>query len=382
MRCFIVVCLLSLWACTASRVPQDHFVLRGTLPGAQDSTRVSLLLKNARKNPCGFVINGKFEIRGTVEAPTTCLLRVDDKLVRAGRTRYRDVHFFIENGNLEFSTPHIDSLSEGYHLYDLRKEKNYMLKGSSLQDAYHRYQLQTLDCRYAIEQLEKKSGESQDPEDYRQLRRKRDELQQLIRVFIRNQRNLVINLHVAQQLKRVPFTYEEADVEVMERLFASYQDTCQALREYRESLREEKNYVTGKKLEDAGLVTPDGKKVRLLEQLNRNGYTFIDFWASWCGPCRKTLPAVKEMYKRYGERVKFVSVAVWEQEEAWQKAMKEENMPWLQLRDEGDFMEGAKDLYRISSIPTLLVISPEGKIVFRASRAGEIELFLKNLKEL
>ena len=171
-------------------------------------------------------------------------------------------------------------------------------------------------------------------------------------------------------------------MEVMERLFASYQDTCRALREYRESLREEKKYVTGKKLEDAELVTPEGKNVRLLEQMNKKGYTFIDFWASRCGPCRKTLPAVKEMYKRYGEQVKFVSVAVWEQEKAWQKAMKEENMPWLQLRDEGDFMEGAKDLYRISSIPTLLVISPEGKIVFRASRAGEIELFLKNLKEL
>ncbi|WP_065218352.1 MULTISPECIES: TlpA disulfide reductase family protein [Butyricimonas] len=376
MRYLIVLFLFSMLACTSARVPKDHFVLRGVIPGAKDSMRVTLFLKNSIERPIGVIMNERFEIRGKTNTPTYCLLRVDDRLLHGETTHYKDIACFIENGNLEFSTPHIDSLSDGFHLYDLRKEKNYTLKGSASQEAYSRYQQQTLSCRYMIEKLEKESDGNSI--DYKQLRYNKEKLKRLTKEFIRSQRNLEVNLYLAQQLKRVPFTYDVSEVEEMEQLFAFYRDTCKVLREYRESLRVEKDFVSGKPLEDVELVTPDGRKVRLLEQLNKEGYTLIDFWASWCGSCRMGIPAMEELYKRCGDRVKFISIAISDREEHWQQAMKEENMPWLQLRDEGEFMSVAQELYRITAIPVLLLISPEGKIVYRTSRVGEMEFALES----
>lgn len=90
------------------------------------------------------------------------------------------------------------------------------------------------------------------------------------------------------------------------------------------------------------------------------------------------IPAMEELYKRCGDRVKFISIAISDREEHWQQAMKEENMPWLQLRDEGEFMSVAQELYRITAIPVLLLISPQGKIVYRTSRVGEMEFALES----
>lgn len=216
-------------------------------------------------------------------------------------------------------------------------------------------------------------------EDYEELFQRQDELDRVALEFIKSQQCLPVNLYVAEQLKRRPLTYDVTCVEAWEQAFVSYQDTCAQLRDFREYLRVAKNLATGRELEDAGLLTPEGKEVRLLDCLNKEGYTLLDFWASWCGACRAGLPAVKALHERYGKRIKFASIALSDREDAWMQAVKEENMPWVQLRDRGELVNLMQQCYKITSIPTLFLVSPEGKIVWRASRAGEMEVYLKSL---
>ena len=151
--CFLL--LLGATACTQQ--PTDHFILQGSVPGAMDSTKVTLrtITRWDKDLASAYVIDGKFELCGQLDAPTLCKLSLNN-------ARSYELDFFVENGKLTFTTPHIDSLPQAYGLYDIRKEKNYRVEGSTTQDAYYRYQQQTLPLRYGIQELRKQVNQIPD----------------------------------------------------------------------------------------------------------------------------------------------------------------------------------------------------------------------------
>ena len=312
-------------------------------------------------------------MRGTLKHPTLCVLRIYEK------GRYWKAEFFAENGRLEFQTPHIDSLSRMFKNEDVRKEKNYFLTGSKSQDVFYVYQQQTIPVRYAVEELEKKYKEIDTVDIYRQLQIKRAELEQITRNFIRNNSDLYVNLKIAEVFDRKPFTYDEKYVDDVLMLFDSYQDTCQLFREFRDRWNEAKRFVSGKQFEDAEVVTPEDKRVRLIDQLNKNGYTFVDLWASWCGSCRVGFPALKSLYECYKDKVKFISVAISDRDDAWRQAMKEENMPWTQFKDSGELVKIVRAAYNTTTIPSFFLVDSNRRIVYKGSRAGEMEVQLEKL---
>ena len=376
MKYLIILLLLGIVGCVRST--SDSFVLEGIAPGAPDSTEVSLYPKDgSHRNITGYVINGRFALRDTMKTPTYCLLRF--KLKQENRLKYKDIEFFAENGELRFKTPNIDSLPSAFSEYDIRKEKNYRVTGSVAQDDYFDYQQQTLEQRAIIKELEEKSGVSQRVEDWKQLQQEREKLDQWCVKFIRAHRNVHVNLYVAEKLKRQPFTYDRSRVERMGALFASDSDTCFSLRKFRDYLQEAVKFAKGRNLEDVEILALNGEKVQLLDQLNLKGYTVIDFWASWCEACRCSSSYFKKIYERYGGQVKFMSIALNDGEENWKKALKEEQMPWAQFRGEEHVTTMVNDLYKITSIPTFLLVDAKGKIVYRCSQSGELEVQLESL---
>lgn len=380
MKKLYLFLLLGAAACT--RQPADHFVLRGTVPGVMDSTKVVLKSLTGMEPQLGtaYVVDGKFELRGKAEEPTWCRLGLDnfDHIQNAGLDYDLAVSYqidcFVENGRLEFSVPHIDSLPQAFWHYDIRKEKNYRLKGSPAQDAYSVYQQQTLPVRYEMREIRKKEQPAQ--EDNRRLNALAEELSETGKEFIRTHSHLAVNLHVAELLKKSPFTYNQAYLDEMEQLFASYQDTCTGLKNFRQYLHDAVRFVQGAPLQDGELTDLNGKTVSLLAQLNPEGYTIIDFWASWCGPCRASFPHLREMYKRYGKDVRFVSISIDQKKEDWQRAVGEEKLPWTQWLSTPALNKALPQLYDLRGVPTFLLVDPEGKIVFSGHGSGELEIQL------
>ncbi|MBC9929827.1 TlpA family protein disulfide reductase [Chitinophaga qingshengii] len=99
-------------------------------------------------------------------------------------------------------------------------------------------------------------------------------------------------------------------------------------------------------------------------------YLLVDFWASWCGPCRQAIPKVKELYSEYKEKgFEVVSISIDTDQKAWKKAMADESMPWEQLLS--DNKDKTMEQFQFSGIPTLYLVDREGKIVERFTGYGD-----------
>ena len=109
-------------------------------------------------------------------------------------------------------------------------------------------------------------------------------------------------------------------------------------------------------------VTPDGKELSLSHLVGKTDYVLVDFWASWCGPCRRFVPVLKEIYASQPEgRLQILSCSMDQDEMAWRVALQEEQMPWLQMRE--DEAHPCAELYNVQFIPHTVLIDREGTIV-------------------
>ena len=124
----------------------------------------------------------------------------------------------------------------------------------------------------------------------------------------------------------------------------------------------------------------DGKQVSVADEFAKHKVTVIDFWASWCGPCRQEMPNLVRIYDKYkNQGLGIVGVSLDEDKSEWTEAVKSMNMTWTQLSDLQGWNNAAAQKYGIQAIPFTVVVDSEGTVIDAGLRGEQLETAIGKL---
>lgn len=204
----------------------------------------------------------------------------------------------------------------------------------------------------------------------------------------RRERTLYVAQHYSDRnsiLSVLPILNETKDAELIANILKTleaknpnYQPLLDVKREMAEAKAARERMKEGKLAPDFSFPTKNGDKSYGPKDF-RGKYVLIDFWASWCGPCRQEIPHLKKEYEKYHDKgLEMLSVSIDQSKNAWMNAMRKEKMPWPQVQAPKAGKEIMKE-YQFSGIPFIVLLDKEGKIVGKNLRGEKLEKLLETI---
>ena len=369
----------------ACGTPKDGYVVKGSLKNAGDGyavisvadhTGASVIADTAEMS------GGKFRFEGKTPFVAACSLRV----VPEGK-EVLDMLIVLENSpiklqgdwaNLERST------GGSFFIRDMKVTGGKNTEVCNLLDEVY-FSTRRLPEFKDYERLEKWFASlDENAELTDEVMRKADTLQVLedrFRELMFTRQLEIMAAHPSSEAAALYLTpmIGGMELEEFERVFGLFDEAVrnsEMLTEIREELETRQRLSPGRMAPVFSLAQRDGQVLSLADL--RGKVVLVDFWASWCGPCRELFPWLKEFYEKYHDKgVEILGVSVDKDVKAWEKALDAEKLPWLHVRDEK--LPGGKhtasDLYDVTGIPHLVLIDREGKIV----KCGYLEYELEEL---
>lgn len=371
----------------------NTFTIHSAIPGMTEGAEVRLRAADSHDSIAyGKVTNGQFVLTGSVAAPVLCTLEIDNRVRPLPDQEFmhnRVVKLYLDNDDYTVSAAAYDSIPLSYELdFPILGECRYTVRGGDAQQQYQAWHdavwaslkaaeeasVKALRYRYGGEEL----GGPEHPDEAvgERLSLTADSLkavwQQQSDDYAWTHPTEPYSLYLQGKSLDRHFYYTAAQLDEMTAHYRDNSDTA-GYAAFVKQVAEARKTAKGMAYPDVTLRTVDGKAVKLSALVKAGQYTLLDFWASWCGPCRASIPLIKEMHARHPE-LNIVSISCDRSLKDWDEAMREEKMSWQQaaLPQDKQLYRAAAAAYHIQFIPYLIVISPDGKVVKASNDAKEI----------
>ena len=340
-----------------SEQPTNQYTITGNLQGIADSTILVLdpVSHEAEKPMAEFmVIDGKFTITDTISEPRAVWLKLKDGYEGS-------ISLMLEPGQIKVDGSLRDATVTGSALTE--KYQSLLATRDALDEIYIANKKRFEPIQEAVEEARK----NKDQKKVKELLQS-DEYQAMLKAD-------------KEFFDNVDATYDKLFMDnkdsfwgplMMISLTSYFTDDMK--KTYEALSQEAKDSYYGKKVKDElypagkeGTKVPEftvtdnnGKSVTLAELCQGKKYILIDFWASWCNPCRKEIPNLKKIYKEYADKgFQIISISIDKKKADWEKALKEENLEWPNFLDNGDVAIA----YKVKMIPTMYLIDTNGVMV-------------------
>lgn len=355
---FAVLTMLTLAACSGG----NGFVINGQLDNTE-GIRTVVMYEGDRKLDSAFLTeNGKFRFQRAASHPRLITLE-------AGTNRY---HLILQNGDdVSFQA-------------DLGEESDvYMVSGSELSakiKAFAATRAEKEQFETALEdEFAKQAAALNDMEveNLRQtfLQRYRERMQKYTDAAVQfaEENDDLAGFYAMSTLD--PDAAEAELVAYADHIAGRWDDNA-TVRQFLDEMAKLKRLAVGQPAPLFESLTPNNQTVKLSDF--RGKYTLVDFWASWCVPCREENPNIVKQYHAYKDKgFTVLGVSLDGNPGAWMRAIEADGLEWTQVSDLQQWGSEVVGLYRLQAIPASYLLDPEGIIVAKNLRGPELEAFLK-----
>jgi thiol-disulfide isomerase/thioredoxin len=371
--------------------------------------RVNVMKANAQSDGQGFVINGTIHgvNSGVVRMYTSTMESVlDSAVIRKGRFVMQgktgmpermlfkitpgnwSFPAFVENTAMTFDIDTTGAMHQPSVKGDLPIIWQIKQTGSKIADDYARYQEET-GWTYGLS-LYKKLKLTKSSTDAAGIKNEMDSIMKLVpgkqkawvENYIHQNPESVTGVYILNELYRSSLS--GAPAEYLRSVINQFSGPAKASIYYRDLTQATTNLVDM----TVNSLSPDftlqkRDKTKFTLSTTRGRYTMVDFWASWCVPCRKAIPNWKKVYAKYHPKgLNIVSVSNDRYWKDWLPALNKEQMPWVQLIDEFPSARSTAkvaNLYRVPSLPFYVLLDKEGKVLLAS---GDEESINKKIEEV
>jgi len=389
----VLFCIaLIFFACKNSNneAPSGEFTIRGSLKGI-DSGTVKLMTYNeddrtSKTIDSGTIHDHAFVLKGTIGVPQMVTIQLEP-----GNWTFQ---VFAEDTVLNITADTAGSQHYDYTAYGSTKGaiiKNFTETGSANFDAWKKYQDDPGQKQYeaVFARLDSEMSATKDIDVEYAYRDQMDSVSKLLKNWQKGK----IDEYVDQNPSSIAGAYmfhqwyifsQDVPIAEMEGMLNKYQGQAKESVYYKRlvsELAKKKAVAPGSVAPDFVLLRRDSSKFDLSS--TRGKYMMIDFWASWCHPCRKAIPHWKQAYQKYHSKgFDIVSVSDDSRWKDWMKAMDQEKMPWQQVCDEfpvKNMPARVGSLYMTTYIPFYVLLDKEGKILVYSGNEQDIDNKLKEI---
>ena len=380
-----------LMACGGNKSNKQAYHVKGTVKGL-DTGKVVVKIyhqQDRTSTPIDSTVmqNGQFEFKGRIDTP-----QMVNVVITPGNWSF---NMFLENKALEVDVDTSGSQYYDYTAYGYGKGaniKNIKESGSTNYDDIQAFENNAEQKSFdpILDSLGKLiTGENEDIDLQYHYRDQMDSVRKLLLAvkqkqlddYITQKPDAVAGAYLFSQ----PYTYSsDMNVKQMESFMNKFTGEAKSSSYYQylnEELQKKKAVAVGAIAPDFTLLKRDSTPFTLSS--TRGKYIMIDFWASWCHPCREAIPHWKEVYRKYHDRgFDIVSVSDDARWSDWKRAMDMEKMPWMQVCDEfpvKNMPAKVGSLYMTHYIPFYVLLDKEGKILVYSGKEADIDNKLKEI---